>query len=176
MGQVPALTDGLSREISQDWRASQHPLVDSLVTNVSLPFEESVGKFWDPLEEFLEVRAVSSFLGQCGQVCDLLVELLVWEALCAHLGQWRWSWGSLAKFEVCSGGNCPYPSGSTDVKLGICLWSGRGGQCPSLEPKMAVVICAHPQRSCKRCSVPESSHKGKTLLQWSHPLLVHLPD
>lgn len=69
MGQVPALTDGLSRgNIPGLEGKSQHPLVVSLVTNVSLPSEESVGKFWDSLEEFLEVRAVSSFLGQCGQV------------------------------------------------------------------------------------------------------------
>lgn len=177
MGQVPALTDGLSRGYIPGLEGkSQHPLVDSLVTEVSLPFEESVGKSWDPLVEFLKVRAVSHFWVSVGRSCDLLVELLVWEALCAHLGQWReWSWGSLAKFEVCSGGNCPYPSGSTDVKLGICLWSGRGGQCPSLEPKMAVVTCAHPQRSCRRCSVPESSHRERHFHSGPIPLLVHLP-
>ena len=69
MGQVPALTDGLSRGNLPGLEGkSQHPLVDSLVTDVSLPLEDSTGKSWDPLVEFLEARAVSSLLGQHGQV------------------------------------------------------------------------------------------------------------
>lgn len=69
MGQVPALIDGLSRGNLPGLEGkSQHLLVDALVTDVSLPFEDSSGKSWDPLVEFLEARAVSSLLGQRGQV------------------------------------------------------------------------------------------------------------
>ena len=80
----------------------------------------------------------------------------------------------MAKFEICSGGNCPYPSGSTDVEPGICLCSGGGGQCPSLEPKVAVTTGAHPQSSCRRCSAPESSHRERRFYDGPTPLLVHL--
>ena len=75
---------------------------------------------------------------------------------------------------IASGWICLCPSGSTRVGSGICLWPGRGGQCLPLEPKMAVVCCAHPQSFCRYFPVAWEPSPRKSSYAGPNPLLMHL--